>query len=160
MAALLLITFILFGFVIAGFMGAPWVPTLKRDVTSMLNDVKLNNGELFIELGCGDGRLVSAAAKRGARAIGYEINPLLWLIAAVRNLQHYPKAKIYLGNFWPRDISKADVVMTFLMPKFMNKLENKTNAEMKAGSRLISYIFKLPTKKQSKQGAHWTIYSY
>ena len=160
MAALLLITFILFGFVIAGFMGAPWVPAFKRDVTSMLNDVKLKKGELFIELGCGDGRLISAAVKRGARAVGYEINPLLWLIATIRNLRYYPKAKIYLGNFWPRDISKADVVMTFLMPKFMNKLEIKTNTEMKHGSRLISYIFKLPNKKQSKRGAHWTIYTY
>lgn len=160
MTLLIIITFILAGFVIAGFMGAPWVPAFKTDVVLMLSDAGLKKGELFIELGCGDGRLVSAAAKRGARAIGYEINPLLWLIASLRNIRFYPKVKIILGNFWAKDISKADVVMTFLMPKFMTKLENKTSSEMKPGSRLISYVFKLPSKKQSSQGAHWTIYTF
>jgi len=160
MIVLLLITFILFGFVVAGFMGAPWVPAYKNDVELMLNDAGLKKGELFIELGCGDGRLVFAAVKRGAQAVGYEINPLLWLIASIKNMRYYPRAKIKLGNFWTRDISKADVVMSFLIPKFMKKLESKTASEMKSGSRLVSYIFKLPNKKQSKQGTHWTIYTY
>jgi len=160
MIVLLIITLLLLGFVVAGFMGAPWVPARKNDVELMLDDVKLKKNELFVELGCGDGRLISAAVKRGARAIGYEINPLLWLIAVLRNWRQFPMAKIKLGNFWAKDVSNADVVMAFLMPKFMKKLELKTNAEMKTGARLVSYIFKLPSKKQFKQGAHWTIYKF
>jgi hypothetical protein len=157
---LLLVTFLLIGFMLGGLLGAPWVPTRSYDVERLLDDTRLKEGETFIELGCGDGRLVAAAAKRGAKAVGYEINPLLWLIAWLRNLPYGSHASVRLGNFWVHGLGGADVVMVFLMPKFMPKLLAKANKEMKPKSRLASYIYKLPGKKPTYAASHWFIYKF
>ncbi len=147
------------GFAVGGLLGAPWVPTYKRDIGKILDDTQLKSGDTYIELGCGDGRLVAAAAKRGARAIGYEINPIMWLVSKVRNLR-YSNAKIKLANFWRRPINKADVVTVFLMPKFMPRLESKARSELRPGARLASYIYKLPNKKPNLQRQRWQIYKF
>ena len=157
---LIIVTLLLVSFAIGGFVGAPWVPTRKPDIEAVLDAALLSHGQLFIELGCGDGRLVAAAAKRGARAVGYEINPLLWLLAVLRTIRYYPRARVRLANFWPVSLAKADVVMAFLMPKFMPKLAAKAKGELKPGTRLISYIFQIPGKKPVKKSDHWFVYKY
>ncbi len=149
----------LLGFAISGPLGAPWVPTFKRDVEQVLNDADVKAKTRYVELGCGDGRLVAAAARRGAEATGYEINPVLWLIAWCRNLR-YKNAHIRLGNFWNHSLSKYEVVVTFLMPKFMPRLESKMAKELTARSMLVSYVFPLPHKKPSKKRHHWFVYTY
>lgn len=148
---------LLAGFAIAGPLGAPWVPAYRRDVADILEDTKLKKGQLYIELGSGDGRLLAEAAKRGARVIGYEINPFLWVVAWLR-IRHYPEAHVYLGSFWNKDISAADVVMAFLMPKFMARLEAKVKKELKPGALFVSYIFKLPTLQPVISRTRWYIY--
>lgn len=148
---------LLFGFVIGAISGAPWVPAFKRDIEAVLDDTGLKSGDSFVELGCGDGRVVIAAARRGANVVGYEINPLLWLVASIKVLT-WPNARIKLRNFWRVDLSKADVVMTFLVPRTVGRLENKIKREMKPGSRLVSYIFKLPTLKPKLKRHHWLVY--
>jgi len=157
---LIVVTLLLIGFAGGGLLGAPWVPTRKIDVETVLEAASLQPNQLFIELGCGDGRLVVAAAKRGAKAIGYEINPLLWLVATLRTLRYYPRARIRLANFWSISLADADVVMAFLMPKFIPRLAAKTAHELKPGSRLISYIFKVNGRKPVKSSDHWFIYKY
>lgn len=156
----IILTFILVGFAVAGLMGPPWVPTRKHDVEAVLNDTNLRPGQNFIELGCGDGRMVVAAAKRGAIAIGYEINPLLWFIALLRTARYYPKARVKLANFWPKSLVQADVVMAFLVPRYMLRLATKARQELKPGSVLVSYIFQLPGKKPVKKRDHWFVYKY
>ncbi len=144
--------------VFAGISAAPWVPTRKRDVSALLDDCELEPGDKFVELGCGDGRLLAEAAKRGAKAVGYEINPLLWLVATVRNIARLSKVRVRLGSLWRADISNADVVMLFLMPKAMTRLERKISSEMKPGSRLVCYIFGLPGRRPSIKRKKWSIY--
>lgn len=155
--ALLVLLLLLFGFAYAGWSGAPWVPVRRADVEDLLNDAHLQAGELYIELGCGDGRLLAAAAKRGARAIGYEINPLLWLTARIRTVRYHKLVRVRFANCWRADISRADVVMAFLVPRTMAKLEHKAR-ELPIKARLISYVFKLPTRKPDHRGRHWFIY--
>ena len=124
-----------------------------------MDDCRLTPGSLYVELGCGDGRLVAAAAKRGAKAIGYEINPLMWLVSKIRCF-YYPNAKIKLGNFWQANLRSADAVFVFLMPRFMEQLENKTVDELKSGARLISYIYELPNTKPMTAKKRWFVYKY
>lgn len=150
---------IVIGYAISGFTGAPWVPTRVFDIEQLLKDTQLKKGDVFIELGCGDGRLLVRAAKLGAQAVGYEINPALWLIAWVRTAR-YAQIKVRFGSFWPVPISSASVVMVFLMPKFMGRLESKANRELRGGSRLVSYIFPLPKTKPTKRGKRWYVYEY
>ncbi|KKP33109.1 MAG: hypothetical protein A2312_03715 [Candidatus Staskawiczbacteria bacterium RIFOXYB2_FULL_32_9] len=54
--------------------GAPWVPTRKNDVERFLKLADIKPGQKFYDLGCGDGRLVIAAAKMGADATGFELS--------------------------------------------------------------------------------------
>ncbi|HUS26335.1 MAG TPA: methyltransferase domain-containing protein [Nevskiaceae bacterium] len=155
----LLILIVLVGFGVSGFRGAVWVPTFGRDVEAMLDDVKLRPGELFVELGCGDGRMLVAAAKRGAKVVGYEINPVLWLVATVRTLRHRT-VRVRLGDLWLQDLSQADVVMTFLMQRFMLRLETKLQKELHPGARFATYVFTLPNKKAKIARHHWWVYQY
>ena len=99
------------------------------------------------------------AAKRGAKAIGYELNPTLWLYAWVRSMGDN-NVQVRLGNFWTKDISSADVVMAFLVPRTMPRLGKKADKEMKKGSMLLSYIFPIPKKKPLRKNRSWYIYSY
>lgn len=147
-------------FLLGGLLGAPWVPARRRDVENILDGDNVKAGELLIELGCGDGRLLSAAARRGAQCIGYEINPLLWAVSYIRTLRYRKSVKVRLTNFWGRDLSKADIVATFLMPKFMDRLEKKLNKEMPPGSCFMSYVFPLPNTKSKTKKGRWYIYSY
>jgi len=156
---LILILLLLLGFTISSISGAPWVPARSYDLEALLDDSKIKKGELYIELGCGDGRLVRAAAKRGAIAIGYELNPVLWFVAWVCSIGH-ANTHIRLGNFWTKDLSQADVVMAFLVPRTMPRLGKKADKEMKKGSRLISYIFPIAHKKHARKHRSWYIYHY
>ncbi len=153
---------ILIGFAVGGLAGAPWVPMRKADVDKLLDDVEaVKKSHIYIiELGCGDGRLLSAAAKRGMRGVGYEINPFMWFIAWLRNIKHYPRIRVRLGNFWKIRWSDADVVITFLVPHSMDRLEKKAAEEMPNGTRLISYVFRLPHKKPAAKHGSWYIYKY
>src|SRR5579885_3686023 len=121
-AIFIILLILLVTFAFSGWSGAPWVPARRADIETLLDDVHLKADELYIELGCGDGRLLVAVAKRGATAVGYEINPLLWLIATIRTIRFYPRVHVKLGNFWRANISQADVVMTFLVPRTMPNL--------------------------------------
>ncbi len=154
-----IVLFILIGFAVTSVSGAPWVPARAHDIEALLDDAHIKSGDLYIELGCGDGRLVRAAARRGARAIGYELNPLLWLYAWLGSLGQ-KNVHIRLGNFWKQDISKADTVMAFLVPRTMPRLGTKASQEMKKGSCLISYIFPIENKKALRKHRSWYIYTF
>ena len=143
-----------------GISGAPWVPVRSFHVENLLDDAGVKTNTTYIELGCGDGRLIKAAARRGARAVGYELNPLLWLVASVRCLGD-SQAHIKFGNFWRVNLGNADVVMAFLVPRTMPRLAQKAGQEMKPNAILISYVFpivgQVPLTKPTKQ-KHWYTY--
>lgn len=143
----------------ASFTGAPWVPARRYDFAGLLNDSGLKKDERGVELGCGDGRLLKAMANRGARVDGYEINPFLWLVAWLRCLPA-KNAHVHFGNLWNVSLQEYDIVVLFLMPRAMSRLSKKATAEMKPGSRLVSYVFALPDKKPIKKGASWYTYKY
>jgi SAM-dependent methyltransferase len=156
---IILFLVVVLGFLVSSISGAPWVPARRYDIDELLEDAKLVKNNTYIELGCGDGRIVRAAAQKGAKAIGIELNPVLWLIAKVRTM-NCPNAQIKFGNFWAVDLSQADVVMAFLVPRTMPRLGVKAAAEMKSGSRLVSYIFPVPDKKHTVKNKSWYVYIY
>src|SRR5690606_4369050 len=111
------------------------------------------------ELGCGDGRVLIAAAKRGIKADGYELNPLLALIAYLRTIRYRKLVHVYWGDFWKVDLSQYDVAFTFLITRFMPKLEAWFERQ-KQPITLLSYVFALPNKKATTRTRNGYIYHF
>jgi SAM-dependent methyltransferase len=124
--------------------GGPWVPTPMKTVHSMLKMAKVGPEDLVYDLGCGDGRLVTTAARHyGARAVGVEIDIIrvIWCRFLVLILGLRGKVKIIRGDFFRQEFSDADVITCYLLPKTMLELEDKLKAELKPGSRIVSNTF-------------------
>ncbi len=82
----LLILTLLITAAIAGNSAAPWVPARKHDIERFLNAGKVTTGDTVFDLGCGDGRLVGGATRRGANASGFEISLFPYILAKIRGI--------------------------------------------------------------------------
>lgn len=135
--------------------GAPYVPTLKREVQNALDLAELKPGMTVVDLGSGDGRLLLAAARRGCRAVGYEINPLLVLYSRLRTYSVRKQVRIDVRDFWLTPLpDDTDVVFVFLAKPFMRKLESHLERESARLGRpltLISFGFELPSHSADDQ---------
>jgi len=136
--AAILVLPILATFAYAGVRGAPWVPTWRRDVERCVKLAQLRSGERFYDLGCGDGRLVRTAADAGAIAIGFECSLLPYVLAKLRVGR---RGSVRYADLWNADLSDADVVYCFLLPKVYPKLREKLERECRPGTRVILYVW-------------------
>lgn len=132
----------------AGFSGAPWVPTFNKNLLASFKLADIKARETVYDLGCGDGRWLTAAARlTGAKKIiGVEISLLPYVLAQVRRWLSPNRARIKVcwRNFYQLDLSGADVIYIFSLPKVMAKLEPKFKKELHPGARVVSLAFKLP----------------
>jgi SAM-dependent methyltransferase len=119
-----------------------WVPTQHALVNTMLDMAKVTSSDHVIDLGSGDGRLVIAAAKRGATALGIEYNPELVELAkraaAAEGVD--ANAKFEKADIFESDFSKATVITMFLLPELNLRLRPKI-LDMKPGTRIVSNSF-------------------
>lgn len=135
------------------FWGAIYVPTEEERVKKMVEFLEVKPGQLIVDLGAGDGRLLIALAKAGAIAYGYEVNPLLVKKArkSIKEAGLENKAFIYRKNLWNQDLYEFDAVVVFGMKHMMKKLENKFKKELKPGVKIVSNYFTLPTWRPSRE---------
>lgn len=119
-----------------------WLPTLQELTDTMLNMTKVTASDYVIDLGSGDGRLVIAAAKRGATALGIEYNPQLVEFSrqAAAKEGVSEKAVFEEGDIFKSDFSKATVLTLFLEDKLNLALRPKI-LNMKPGTRVVSNTF-------------------
>jgi SAM-dependent methyltransferase len=138
--------FLLFAtFVYAGLRGAPWVPTRYRDVERFLNLADIKKGDIVYDIGCGNGRMIIAAAKFGAKGVGLEVSLLPYLLARINQLLNRKlKIKILFRDLWFVDLREADVVYFFLMQDVLLKLKTKLEKELKPGARVVAYVWPIP----------------
>jgi len=115
-----------------------WVPTSPQMVEKMLDVAKVTAADVVMDLGSGDGRMVIAAAKRRARAIGVEYTPEMVEHARgnARAAGVADKATFVRGDMYEADISKATVMALFLLPQNLDRLKDKFLA-LKPGSRIV-----------------------
>ncbi|MDP2586614.1 MAG: class I SAM-dependent methyltransferase [Candidatus Komeilibacteria bacterium] len=151
----ILMFIIIFGTMIrASLIGAPWVPTFGKTVLEQIKLAGIKPGEIVYDLGCGDGRWLFTAARLtpGKKFIGYEISVLPYLLAKVRQLFSSDRSRLEFRfkNYFQEDLSRADVVYCFGLPEVIGRLEPKLAAELKAGARLVSYVFRLPHKQPAE----------
>src|SRR5215813_12979466 len=95
-----LVTGVVLCFAFVVFFGAPFLPTLQPQITAALDLLDLKPGQTMLELGCGDGRVLIAAAERGIVAVGYELNPLLAAVAWLRTRRYGKQVKVLCGDYW------------------------------------------------------------
>lgn len=149
---------LLFGFVLL--FGAPYLPTRRTQAQAALDLLDLKKGQTLYELGCGDGRVLKQAAQRGVKSIGYELNPILVVVAKLHTWRYRKLVKIKWANFWQADLSNADAVFVFLLDKFMEKLDQKMRKEAKKPMQLVSYAFEIKSKKPIKAEQGMFLYQY
>ena len=163
--AFLLIFLILATFAYAGVSGAPWVPTWKSDVDRFIGIADILPGQVMVDLGCGDGRLVFAAARVGADARGYEISLLPYLLARLRApfARGKGRASIFFRDLWKTDLRDVDVVYFFLMPDKIDRLKEKLMRELKPGAKVISYVWPIKgwnADRELIEEGHTSLYLY
>lgn len=148
----------LFGF--TAFFGAPFLPTLSKRTNDALDLLDLKKGDLLLELGSGDGRLLAAAAKRGIHSIGYELNPLLVWYSRMRLWRYRKIAKVYVANYWNIDLPKAQGIYVFLLQPYMDKLDKKLLHSKITPVKLVSFAFTIPNKKAVREVDGMRLYMY
>lgn len=140
--------------------GAPYLPTLKPQVEAALALAEAQPGQTMLELGCGDGKVLIAAARRGLNAVGYELNPLLAGVAWLRTRRYRRQVRVIWGDFWRPSWPPAEVIFTFLLPRYMPKLNKKVMQYNHKPVKLVSFAFTVPGKRPvaEKQGVY--LYKY
>jgi len=124
--------------------GAPYVPTKEKDIAEIFKNMKLMKGQVFCDIGCGDGRMVMAAGKiTQTKAWGIDIN---W------GLVQWCKAQAYLGknklvefkklNVFKNDFPKADVYYVYFWPGLVEKIADRIQ-ELNIKTEIVSKGFEI-----------------
>lgn len=152
--------FLLFCFSFVLLFGAPYLPTLNKNMQVALDLIDLKPGQTLLELGCGDGRVLVAAAQRGWQAIGYELNPLLVLVCKLRTWRYRRLVTVRFANFWQAKLPVTDGIFVFVMQRHMNRLNTKIVQEARKPIKLVSFAFTIPGVKPTRQKAGVYLYEY
>jgi tRNA G37 N-methylase Trm5 len=126
-----------------------FVPTPYAVVDKMLEMAEVKKGDVVYDLGCGDGRIVVAAAKKfGVKAYGFDINPqrVAESLENVRTNNVEKLVTIKEADIFTLDLSEASVVTLYLLPSLNVKLMPQL-AKMKPGTRIVSHDFDMTGAK-------------
>jgi len=130
----------------------PFVPSPQEVVEKMIDLAGVKKGDVVYDLGSGDGRIVIAAAQKGARAIGFEIDGDL-LKKSQENIRAagvQDSAEIRQQDILTVDLSPASVVTMYLLPDVNMKLRPNLLNQLKPGSRVVSHSFDMGDWKPDK----------
>lgn len=119
-----------------------YVPTPHEIVDRMLDVAKVRAGDVVYDLGCGDGRMVIAAAKKyGTHGVGVDLDP-----ARIREARANAKragvetmVTFQVADLFETDIREATVVLLYLLPELNRRLKPKLFAELRPGARVVSH---------------------
>lgn len=123
-----------------------YVPTPEEVVKAMLDVAKVTRNDVVYDLGCGDGRIVIAAARDyGARGVGIDIDP-----QRIKEARENAKVagvtdrvEFIEGDLFQADLSPASVVTLYLLESLNLKLQPKLMNELKPGTRVVSHAFSM-----------------
>lgn len=126
---------------LSAFFGAPYVPTLRRDVRRMFDNLApISKQDVVLDLGSGDGLVLREVSRRGAKAVGYEIHPMFVGISRLLSSGNQ-RITIKWANMWiepfPRDVS---LVYVFSVGRDGKKLVRKLRSEAERLNRPLSLV--------------------
>lgn len=121
-----------------------YVPTPHQVVDRMLDEAKILPTDVVYDLGCGDGRMVIAAAKKyGTRGVGVDLDParIKEARANARKAGVEQLVTFHVGDMFETDLREANVVLLYLLPELNRRLKPKLFAELPPGARVVSHDF-------------------
>jgi len=134
-----------------------FVPTPAEVVAKMLELAQVTSKDVVYDLGCGDGRIVVAAAKLGCRAYGFDVDPQR-IKESKENVEKNGVgnlATIEQKDIFTLDLSKATVVTLYLLPNLNVKLIPQLE-KLQPGCRIVSHDFDMrgvtPDKEVQVEG--------
>lgn len=132
----------------------PYVTSPPEIVDAMLKLAKVGTGDIVYDLGCGDGRIVVAAAKKfGARGVGVDNDParIDEARANARAAGVLDRVSFQLNDLFDADIRNASVIAIYLLPDVNLRLRDRLIRELKPGTRVVSHTFNMGDWKPDKQ---------
>ncbi|MFA5947186.1 MAG: methyltransferase [Patescibacteria group bacterium] len=134
---------------IAGVSAAPWLPTKPRDRAHLLNHLKLTPGQKVVDLGCGDGSMLFAVARKFPEVVcvGYDISLLPLFFGWARKLLYFKKYRhvhIRFGNLFKQSVEDADLVFIFLLSKSYPKLVELLKRDIKDEAQVVVEAWPFP----------------
>jgi len=158
---------LLISMAVASWSSAPFVPTRTKDLSRILDLTDLKKGQIFCDMGCGNGKVVKYVAQNTrAKAIGIEMALPVFVWAKAKQifsgLKNY---KIIYKNFFKADLTDVDVAYIFGYPATLKKkIAEKLKKDLKKGAKVISYAFEIPNwtpiKKSQPNEKDFPIYLY
>ena len=131
--------------------GVPFISTPKDKFDAIIQTAELKPGQVVFDLGCGRaGFLIYAAKKAGISGVGFELTPWPYAWGIFDIWRTKTAVKLYMRDFFKTDLKQADVVYCYLFPEIMAQLELKFEQEMRRGTKVVSYGFKLPNRQPDK----------
>jgi SAM-dependent methyltransferase len=134
-------------------LNAPYIATPPEVVTAMLTLAQVGSRDVVYDLGCGDGRIVIAAARRfGARGVGIDIDPQRVAEAnqAAKDAGVVGRVRFRQADLFEADLAEATVVTLYLLPDINMDLRDKLRRELAPGTRVVSHAFAMGDWKPDK----------
>jgi hypothetical protein len=153
LVGVLALIFLIFGFVV--FRGAPYVPSHHREARGAFEELyKIGSKDILVDVGSGDGIILRLATKQGAKAVGYELNPIL--VALSRFLsRNDKKVRVVLADFWLKKLpNDTTIVYAFTVSRDSKKLAEKLQNEATRLDRdiyLMTYGARLKSKTELRK---------
>ena len=125
---------------------APYIPSPEDVVDRMLAFAKVTGDDVVYDLGCGDGRIpIAAARKYGAKGVGFDIDPALIELAKANARAAGVEGRVdfRVQNVLTADVSKATVVTLFLLSSSNERLRPILTQQLKPGARIVSHAFSM-----------------
>ncbi len=159
-----IVTVIILLFSVVALRGAPYVPSLSSHTKRALSELyPVGKDDVLVDLGSGDGIVLRLAAARGARAIGYELNPILVIVSWIL-CRRYKGIETRLTDFWLTELPpETTVVYAFSVTRDMKKLAQKLQQSAdRAGHpiRLIIFGHTLPSRPADKRSHSHNLYVF
>lgn len=124
----------------------PFVPATPAQIENVLTVLRRRSGTL-VDIGSGDGRIVIAAAKKGFRAVGFELNPWLVWYSRYRAWREGVdcNTSFYISDLWKVSFSQYNNVVIFGVPQMMAQLEKKLQGDLPSTAKVVACRFPFPT---------------
>ncbi len=141
--------------------GVPVVGSPPAALQAALDLLELKPGDRLLELGCGFGRGVAAARRRGVSVTAWELNLPVWLVAWCRFLFD-AQVRVRFGDARRSDLRGANAVFAYLMPAALNRFGPIFTQQLAPGTRIATMAFPIPgwTPRASRVAAAADVYLF